>query len=181
MRQAFVEKKVFDRQYFNDLKNHFISHPFLNDTKYDYYGSKRIDSYDESYLKDALDRLHAKAKVLFNSETLVPTYAVFSEYSGEQAMLDEHFDIGPCTYTIDLCLYEKNTWPLIIEGQEYYFGPNEAVCFYANEQKHWKPEFPSPETNKVGIVLLHYVEPDHPWCSLSESAKPVIRKKLYAK
>lgn len=176
--KATIEKEIFSPEYFNSIKEYFKSHEFLNSEIHDFYGSKRIDSFADPILKEILLKLHEPAKKWFGSETLVPTYAIFSEYSGKQAMLNKHLDAGPCTYTIDLGLYHKTPWPLIIEDEEYTFLENEAVLFYANDQYHWKPEFPDQDSNKVGIILVHYVEPDHPWLKLSEEFQKALRKKI---
>jgi hypothetical protein len=178
--KAYVEKQIFSQEYFSFLKNYFINHSFLSDAKHDFYGSKRIDSFDDKILKDALNMLTEKAKKMFNSDTLIPTYAVFSEYSGKQAMLNSHKDVGPCTYTIDMALYYNEPWPLIVEGEYYTFLENEAVVFYANDQLHWKPAFPSPETNKVAIILFHFAEPTNQWWSINEKLRSVMRKKFKA-
>jgi hypothetical protein len=167
----------FDIEYFNLIKEYFINHKILNSPEYHFYGSKRVDSFDDEFLKEVLYSAMPIAKEWFGSETMVPTYGIFSEYSGSQAYLDKHKDAGPCTYTIDLCLYQKTDWPLIIENQEYVFGENEAVMFFANDQDHWRPEFPNPDNNKVGILLLHYVEPDHKWFTLSDDVKKLLRKR----
>jgi hypothetical protein len=178
--QASLKKQIFEDEYFFKIKEYFRSHPCLKSEDFDFYGSKRIDSFEDKVLKEILIKLHEPAKVWFNSKTLLPTYAIFSEYSGEQAMLNKHLDSGPCTYTIDLGLYHETPWPLIVEDKEYEFLENEAVLFYANHQQHWKPEFPKPETNKVGILLIHYAEPDHPWFKLTEEFKMILRKKVKA-
>lgn len=176
--KAFIEKNILDREYFDFVQDYFKSHSFLDSEKHDFYGSKRIDSFEDPVLKEILLKLHEPAKKWFNSETLVPTYAVFSEYSGKQAMLNKHLDSGPCTYTIDLGLYHNTPWPLIVEDEQHTFLENEAVLFYANHQYHWKPEFPDADNNRVGIALIHYVEPDHPWLKLSEEFQKALRKKM---
>lgn len=167
----------FELDYFTLVQKYFYNHEILNNPEYHYYGSKRVDSFDDTFLKDVLYKAMPIAKKWFGSETMVPTYGIFSEYSGEQAYLDKHKDAGPCTYTIDICLYQKTEWPLVIEDKEYVFGENEAIMFFANDQDHWRPEFPSPESNKVGILLLHYVEPDHKWLTLSDDVKKILRKR----
>ena len=176
--KARVEKNIFEKEYFNYIKNYFYNHEVVKQDKYHFYGSKRIDSFSDPVLKEALEVLKDKAKELFISDTLVPTYAVFSEYSGKQAYLDKHLDRGPCTYTVDLCLYQETPWPIFVEGEEYNFYDNEALIFYANDQYHWRPEFPNPDINKVGIILFHYVEPDHKWLTLSENAKKILRERV---
>ena len=175
---AFKIKDIFEQSYFDEIKNYFEGHSFLNNAQYDFYNSKRIDSFDDPVLKSILDKLHEPAKKWFNNENLVPTYAIFSEYSGEQAHLNPHRDSGPCTYTLDIGLYHNTPWPLIIEGKEYSFLENEAIGFYANDQDHWKPEFPDPENNKVGIILVHYVNSDHLWLTLQPDVQKLIRQRI---
>lgn len=173
-----VEKEIFDEEYFLFLKNYFMNHKILQSPEYHFYGSKRVDSFNDDILNQAHIKLTEKAKDLFKSKTLMPSYAVFSEYSGEQAYLDKHKDIGPCTYTIDLCLYQKTQWPIYIEDKEYNFTENEGIVFYPNHQDHWRGDFPDKENNKVGIILFSYVEPDHDWWKIPEKMRPLLRNKV---
>ena len=179
VKEPCIEKNIFDQEYFEYLKKYFSNHDILKKDEYHYYGSKRVDSFNDPVLKEVLDKLTDKAKEIFGSDTLMPTYAVFSEYSGSTPFLDEHVDVGPCTYTIDLSLYQNTSWPLYIEGKAYSWSDNEAIFFYANDQKHWKEEFPDKDNNKVGLIFLHYVEPDHWWWKIPESMRPVVRNKGY--
>ncbi len=173
-----VVSNIFEEPFFEYIKNYFENHPQLKNISYDYYGSKRMDSFDDSVILECLNKLTDFARHHFGKPDILPTYAVFSEYSSGAAQLDEHLDIGPCTYTIDLGLYQKTPWSLFIEGNEYIFDENEAVLFLANDQKHWKGPFPDPEFNKVGIMLLHWVDPDHPWLKLPREAQRVLRKRV---
>jgi hypothetical protein len=175
-----IEKSVFDEKYFIFLQEYFKNNESNKNKKFDYYGSQRTDSYEDDILEEALNKLLPKAKKIFNNEKIVPTYAIFAEYSGEQAMLDHHKDVGPCTYTIDLGLYHNTPWPLNIEGKEYTFLENEAVVFYANDQEHWKPPFPDPEGNRVGIILFHYVDTNHWWRNHNESTQKLLRRRFKA-
>lgn len=172
-----VVSNVFEKDFFYYIKKYFESHPQLNSLEYDYYGSKRIDSYDDKVLLECLNKLNDFAKLHFNKKDIVPTYGVFAEYSGYNARLDQHKDIGPCTYTVDVLLYQKTPWDLIIENKKYKFGENEAVVFLANDQDHWKEDFPDPDTNKVGILLLHWVDSNHPWLNYSESTQKLLKKR----
>lgn len=175
-----VESNIFEKEYFLFLQEYFASHSGNKNKNFDYYGSKRTDSYEDNVLNDALNKLLPKAREYFNNNSIIPTYAIFSEYSGEQAMLDKHKDVGPCTYTIDLSLYYKYPWPLYIEGEKYIFLENEAVLFYANDQEHWKDSFPNPEINRVGIILFHYVDQNHWWWDYSESTHRLFRRRFKA-
>jgi hypothetical protein len=181
VKDPHIEKNIFDQEYFEYLREHFSNHEILKKDEYHYYGSKRIDSFNDPVLKEVLDKLTDKAKEIFESDTLMPTYGIFSEYSGSSAYLNKHKDSGPCTYTIDISLYQNTPWPLHIEGKSYSWSDNEAIFFYANDQMHWKEEFPDKEKNKVGLLFLHYVEPNHPWWIIPEELRPYVRNKLYIK
>ena len=175
-----VVSNIFDKERFIYLQEYFKSHPQLNSLEYDHYGSKRIDSFDDPVIFQCLKDLTEFAKYHFNKKDIVHTYGIFAEYSGTGAQLEEHKDVGPCTYTIDIEIYHETPWDLIIEGKRYKFNENEAVLFLANDQDHWKEEFPNPETNKVGILLLHWVDSNHPWLSLPESVQKLLRKRVKA-
>ena len=108
-------------------------------------------------LTEALD----VAREVFNSSTLLPTYALFSRYEGYRSNLFKHYDTNACTYTLDVCISSKVDWPLFVEDVAYSLNPNEALCFYGEDQFHWRGEFPEKETNVVEMIFLHYAEPDH--------------------
>ena len=179
VKDPHIEKNVLEQEYFEYIKDYFYNHEILKQDKYHYYGSKRVDSFNDKILKEVLDKLTDKAKRIFESDTLMPTYGIFSEYSGSTPYLNKHLDSGPCTYTIDLSLYQNTEWPLFIEDRSYSWSDNEAIFFYPNEQLHWKEEFPDKENNKVGLLFLHYVEPDHPWWSIPEAMRPYLRNQLF--
>ena len=62
---------------------------------------------------------------------------------------------------MDICLYAKTSWGLFVDGREYMLDPGNALAFYGEDQEHWREQFPDPDTNEVGMLMLHYVEPDH--------------------
>ena len=64
-------------------------------------------------------------------------------------------------YTLDVCLYQNVQWPLVVEDREFTLQENEALAFYGEEQEHWRPDFPVPTWNRVGMLFLHFAEPDH--------------------
>jgi len=178
VKDPVVKNNIFEEDYFQSIKEYFANHEVLKQEEYHYYGSKRVDSYTDPKLDEIHKMLMPMAKEIFGSETLLPTYAVFSEYSGHTAYLDKHKDVGPCTYTIDICLYKGADWPLFIEGKGYNWGPNEGIFFYANDQDHWKEDFPEKDNNKTGLLFLHYVEPDHQWWSVPEKMRPILRNSI---
>jgi hypothetical protein len=175
-----IKNNVFSQEDFHKIKNHFKKNKMLENKRYDYYGSKRIDSYEDKLLYEVLNSFLDKAKTWFKEDDLVPTYSVFSEYSGASAMLDKHKDSGPCTYTIDICIYSNIDWPLIIENKEYLFSENEAVIFYANDQEHWRTEFPDKESGIVGMMFLHYAKPSHKWFTYDKRTQKLIKERFKA-
>ena len=110
-------------------------------------------------LKRCHEQLTTVAKQLFNSDTLVPSYAFFAYYK-RGATLPVHKDSNACTYTIDVCLYQNMPWDLLVEGTPYTLTPNEALAYYGEDQEHGRPKFPSPD-GEVAMAFFHFVEPDH--------------------
>ncbi|MEK9691907.1 MAG: hypothetical protein VW235_03155 [Rhodospirillaceae bacterium] len=127
----------------------------------DEFGRYGAINHDWKTLNVYTDWLLPAAREIFKSETLLPSYSMFVHYEGEKANLMKHKDNNACTYTMDLCLYQKTPWGLIVEGEEFMMEPNEALCFYGEDQEHWRNEFPDPDVNEVGQVFFHFVEPDH--------------------
>lgn len=132
-----------------DKKNHIYDKSFGR-----YYSSPEI-------LKQNIDYILNYARNIFNSNTLVPSYFLFAHYEGEEASLFKHVDDNACTYTIDYCLYQSEPWDIFIEGKPYTLNENDAVCFYGEEQTHWREKFPNPTSQYVGMVFFHFVEPEH--------------------
>jgi hypothetical protein len=117
------------------------------------YADKMIEEYGQ--------KLVPLAREIFNSKTLLLSYSLFSHYEGHQANLHKHKDTNACTYTIDLCLYQTEPWDLYVEGKPYTLYPNQGLAFLGEEQEHWREEYPNPDTQKVGMVFFHFVEPEH--------------------
>ena len=115
------------------------------------------------FLSELAHTLTPIAREVFASSTLMPTYTLFAHYEGKdpEPSLYKHKDDNACTYTLDLCLYQKDPWDLWIENKPYTLYPNQALAYYGNDQLHWREKFPNPETNHVAMVFFHFAEPDH--------------------
>lgn len=116
-------------------------------------------------LAESMASLVPAARQIFESETLVPTYALFARYEGPEAKLPRHKDSNACTYTIDLCLEQREPWDLWVIDQPYTLLEGQALAFYGTAQEHWRGAFPAPATNHVSMIFYHFVEPDHWWCT----------------
>lgn len=114
----------------------------------------------EPVLKKILNDNTNRARAIFNSATLIPTYAFFAHYEGN-ASLNKHKDFNACTYTLDICLYQTEPWDLYVENSPYTLHPNQALAYYGEDQIHWREDFPNPEKQQVAMIFLHYAEPEH--------------------
>jgi hypothetical protein len=123
-----------------------------------------LHSSQSELLVDHHERLAGLARHVFGSPTLRPSHSLFAHYEGPRATLARHRDTNACEYTLDLCLYQRTGWDLWVVDQPYTLRENEALAFCGTVQEHWRGRLPEPETNQVGMVFFHFVEPDH-WFS----------------
>ncbi len=141
----------------------------------DWFSRYTVNNETNKILDEVFINLTDLARKTFSSKTLLPTYALFSHYEGKNARLHKHIDDNACTYTIDLCLYQKTPWGLWVENKEYMLGENEALAYYGNDQLHWRQQFPDKENNQVAMIFFHFAEPDHWWFTKGPSYLSVIR------
>lgn len=106
------------------------------------------------------NKLVATAREKFANQNLIPSYSWIIWYFGDAA-LEKHKDINPCTYSIDLCVYQKTPWDLYVEGVPYTLMENDALFYCGEDQQHWREKFPDPDNNVVCNVLFFFIEPDH--------------------
>lgn len=163
---------VFSNEDFLTLKTTMFNAPKLQEQYDEGFGRYHVwDPILEDFTKKALPL----AKEAFNSDTLVPSYTLFSHYQGPKANLLRHKDDNACTYTIDMCVYQETPWDLWVDGSPYTLRENQALAYYGNAQEHWREEFPNPESNYVAMVFFHFVEPDHWWVTKGPRWIHVIR------
>lgn len=131
-------------------------------------------------LNDVAKRLTGVARAAFKSQTLLPTYTLFAHYEGfnPPPSLYKHKDDNACTYTLDLCLYQNETWDLWVEDKPYTLNENQALAYYGNDQMHWREDFPNPGNQQVAMIFFHFAEPDHWWFTKGPSYLSVIRGQI---
>jgi hypothetical protein len=159
-KEVKLVKDLFDHHTFNTLKS-LLHYKYKEFPYFKEFGRYEIADHDLPELKEYTEPMVDKAREIFNSDTLEYTYSLLAHYEGPEANLFKHTDTNACTYTLDVCLYQNVQWPLIIEDVEYKLEENEALAFYGEDQEHWRPEFPNPDWNNVGMIFLHFAEPDH--------------------
>jgi hypothetical protein len=163
---AFIFSGLFEDSYFNDLKNYLLEMKekkikFTYDTG---FGRTTLHSNsldDSSLLIQSHDKLVPLARELFKNNNIEKSYCIYSVYKGYKARLYKHIDDNACSYTIDLMVHYGENWPIVVEGKELCPDENEAVIYYGEDQYHWRPRFPKPETNEVGVIFYHFVDKDH--------------------
>lgn len=134
-----------------------------------------------SLLGELSNKLIPTAREVFNSQELLPTYTLFSHYEkldNIEPSLYKHKDDNACTYTLDMCVYQKEPWDLWVDDKAYTLYPNQALAYYGNDQLHWRDSFPNPDNNFVAMIFFHFAEPDHWWFVKGPSYLPVIRGKM---
>lgn len=112
----------------------------------------------ESYFSKKLEPI---AQKIFNDPTLKTTYSVYLDYNKPTSKLPAHKDNNACTYTIDYCVSSRTPWPVVIEGQEFVFGTNEALAFMGGYDSHWREDMPDSENNRVEVIMFHFCPSDH--------------------
>jgi len=131
-------------------------------------------------LKELADKLVPKAREVFNSKYLLPTYILFAHYEGQnpEPSLYKHKDDNACTYTLDMCVYQVEPWDLFVDDKPYTLYPNQALGYYGNDQWHWREKFPNPETNHVAMIFFHFAEPDHWYFTKGSEYIQVVRGQI---
>jgi hypothetical protein len=171
-----VLSNVFSTEDFLRLKNHFLNHTQKNLIGFDENGRKLIGDTD-TILKEYSEKLLPLVKDFFKTDSALPSYSLFAEYSDTNINLPKHKDANACTYTVDIVLYQKSPWGLWIEGVEYFAEENEAILFWGEDQEHWRNSLENND-NIVGVIFFHYVEPDHWWFTEGPEYVKVIRERI---
>lgn len=117
---------------------------------------------DYPYIRNVGMKLKDKARLIFNSENLEPSYSLLARYFGD-ANMEFHVDSNACTYTIDMCVRQTEPWGLWVSGVEYIINPNQALCYLGNDHWHGRKMKCFPAGGFVEMIFFHYVEPGHWW------------------
>jgi hypothetical protein len=160
MNDPLIVEGLLSKDDFEELRSHVQDIKKSADTYNDKFG--RHDLPETPLIKRLHNDLLKKAKEVFKSSTLVPSYTYGIWYT-KAGHLEKHKDINPCTYGIDLCVYQKTPWDIYVDDKPYTLMENDALFYYGEEQQHWREEFPNPEDNVVCNILFFYIEPDHWW------------------
>jgi hypothetical protein len=106
-------------------------------------------------------KLEPLARQIFGDETLKTSYSAYVDYNQPTSHLPMHLDMNACTYTIDYCVSAKTPWGVVIEDEEFFFKPGQALAFMGGNDNHGRNPMPDPENNRVEMIMFHFVPADH--------------------
>ncbi len=157
-----IIKSILSLEDYEILLRSFKNNHLLKKIDVDNFGRKILNEDAKSILTEYSLKLLPIVQSFYDDERIMPSYSLFAEYSDKNINLFKHKDKAACTYTLDLCLYQSEPWPIYIEDKEYILYPNDAILFMGEDQEHWRPEINNNE-DKKGFIFFHYVLPDHWW------------------
>ena len=175
IKEPLIIKNILDEKEYNEFADYLFYKPKLPE-HYSAGLSRYI--FSDPKVDEIAKKITPIAREFFESNTLLPSYSLFSHYQGN-ASLFRHIDDNACTYTLDMCIYQNQSWDLGVnhEGidKKYTLKPNEALAYYGNAQEHWRDDFPNPKFQYVAMVFFHFVEPDHWYFTKGPSYLDVVR------
>lgn len=106
-----------------------------------------------------LINLHKKLLPLvcekFNKK-LKRSYVFLSMYKIGEGFCPVHKDRPQCRYTLDLCLDQKEPWPIYIDDQEFMLNENEAMLYSGTEHFHYRNKI--QKDNYCSLAFFHFVD-----------------------
>jgi len=112
----------------------------------------------EEYFSKKLEPL---ARQIFGDETLKTTYSAYVDYNQPTSRLPMHHDQNACVYTLDYCVSQVTPWGVVIEDEEFFIAPGQALAFMGGHDAHGRYDMPDPENNRVEMIMFHFCPEDH--------------------
>jgi alkylated DNA repair dioxygenase AlkB len=182
--KPFVIKNLLQDQLFNKLREHCegLKKSQLIKKDNDFLGRDILKN--DPHLFTLHHKLLTPLAIKFFKEDLVPTYNFLSLYRRGQGNLPLHVDNEECYQTIDICLSQKEIWPLYINHKDllkenevldvlslsddekryfennstsYNLEPGDAIFYSGTECPHWR--HPIQEDNFCDMALFHFKRP----------------------
>jgi hypothetical protein len=163
IKDPFIVKNIFTQEDLKSLQKYAMN-LWINKPSYEPSFGRH-----EYFHNEEINRIHHTltdlARNHFGSPTLKPSWAMLGIYEGENAKLWKHKDDNACTYSIDICVFQKTGWDVWVEvngeNRSYMLKENEGLFMYGNDQLHWREDFPEPESNLICNAFFFFCEPDH--------------------
>lgn len=91
----------------------------------------------------------------FFPEKVKPAYVFISMYDHEKSICPLHTDREQCKYTVDLCIDQKESWPLFIDDIPYILNPGDAVVYSGTDHPHYREQISAG--NFCDLAFFHFV------------------------
>lgn len=91
-------------------------------------------------------------------------YAVaYGRYSNNFGIpkLPPHIDEVPSQFTLDYQLNGNMSWPINIEGENYYLENNDALVFEGESVLHWRPKKTFSDDEFLDLMWFQFIEESH--------------------
>lgn len=138
--------------------------------------------HDDPFFKKVHTNFFTPVAIKHFKEDLKPTYNFVSFYEQSIGILPLHADKFECYLTIDLCLNQKEVWPIYINNDDlvpestyidffamnetqkdfymkrskpYLLQPGDALFYSGSKFPHWRPKI--QDKNFCDVVLFHFV------------------------
>ena len=178
-----IINKILSDDEFKKIKNHALElylERISSEEKINYEdGFGRYSFSTTSILKEIHHGLLEKAREIFQSDTLLPTWSMMAAYSGNQGSLYKHKDDNACTYHLDLSIHQTKEWDLWVshDGKDvpYTLYENDALAMYGEQQEHWRDPFVGSNEDVVINFFMFFCEPDHWYFTEGPDQIKVIR------
>lgn len=103
----------------------------------------------------ALHFLMQERANLFFPEKIKSSYVYVSMYDDERSVCPIHTDRPQCKFTIDLCIDQKEEWPIIINDEEFILYPGDAVLYSGTDHPHYRNKI--KKGNFCDLAFFHFV------------------------
>lgn len=170
--EPFILKNFFDKKLINLLQFQ-VNLLKQSATQLDTEVFHRKQVHNHPLFKVLHGQMQEEASQLFE-EKLKPSYVFLSMYFEGEGKCPLHVDRPQCYRTIDVCLNQKEVWPIYVNhtqkwdenkqeeirknSKPYLLEIGDAVCYSGTHHPHFRND--SEEGNFCDLVFFHFVKHD---------------------
>jgi hypothetical protein len=97
----------------------------------------RYTGHNLSLFLAVLPEIQKKMSQIQGLPSLDFTFCYFSHYV-KFGICPPHTDRKECEWTLNFCINQNFSWPIIIDGTAIHMRPNEAIIYKGASLKHWR-------------------------------------------
>lgn len=185
VKPAFKIENVFSDDIFNRIKKKVTEIQWGPEGNFFYHTSLGRWESNIEFDPDLEEIILQTGRDAYQDPTLLTAYHYVVRYqkqNGNIPHLWKHMDQNGCQQTIDICIEKEGVeWGLEVDGVVFSEKPNDAICFYGQQQVHSRPDFPKDATENdwLTVLFFHFVKPDH-WFAKAreEGGQEMVAKKF---